>query len=97
MTDADDVTPQDAIEVYREHVTVIAEIKRSQWQITGRDGGGVPDNGDLVTVPTGPDPQYAESALGIVKCHPFNGFRQDLTGRLLGPACLCHDPFFAFS
>ncbi len=34
MIDTDEDAGRDAIEVYREHVTVITEIKRSQWQVT---------------------------------------------------------------
>ena len=32
------------------------------------------------------------TALDIMVRHPLDGPRQDLTGRLPGPVCLCHDP-----
>ena len=34
MAELDQGVPPDAISIYNEHVTVISEIKRSQWQIT---------------------------------------------------------------
>ncbi len=66
----------------------IGPFARCCYPFAGGDGGGVPDDRDLVTVSAGLEPQHAESVLCIMDGHPLDGPRQGshlLTARACVP------------